>query len=321
MVQPLTVVDIKSRAGGEVKLLAVDVGAIVKPGQLIARIDPTDSQTTFNQAEADVRAGNARISQTQQTLNLQRQTTAATIQDARAQVQAAESRLAQAEAQAKAQPALTEAAIRQARASLTTAEQQLRQLRQATNPQASAEAATGLTSAAATLRNAEQNLKRQQQLLAKGFVSQAEADAAETARDVAQANYDASRTRTQTVGVGQTSTDRRRRGACVGGAGPRSGPRRRSVSRSVCASRMSPTLGLHSCRHAPGFRPPSPTSSRSGFEAADIDQAKGTDRSAPRQHCRTLRSSCRPRRFGRRARGSFFRSIWSRGRLSLPGRA
>jgi HlyD family secretion protein len=205
MVQPLTVVDIKSRAGGEVKLLAVDVGAIVKPGQLIARIDPTDSQTTFNQAEADVRAGNARISQTQQTMNLQRQTSAASIQDARAQVRAAESRLAQAIAQAKAQPALTEAAIRQSRASLTSAEQQLKQLKQATNPQARADAATALSSATATLRNAEQNLKRQQQLLAKGFVSQAEADAAQTARDVAQANFEAAQSRTETVGAGQTA--------------------------------------------------------------------------------------------------------------------
>ena len=63
IVQPLTVVDIKSRAGGEVKVLAVDVGTVVKPGDLIARIDPTDSQTTYNQAEADVSAAQARVTQ------------------------------------------------------------------------------------------------------------------------------------------------------------------------------------------------------------------------------------------------------------------
>lgn len=272
-VQPLTTVDIKSRAGGEIKVLAVDVGAIVKPGQLIARIDPTDSQTTFNQAEADVRAGNARISQTQQTLNLQRQTTEATIQDARAQVQAAESRLAQAEAQAKAQPALTEATIRQSRASLTTAEQQLRQLRQATNPQASADAATSMASAAATLRNAEQNLKRQEQLLAKGFVSQAATDAAQTARDVAQANYEASQSRTQTVGVGQTST--------VAAAESRV-QEARAALRSAEAQRVQIGLRRQDVANAraavaqarAGLRTAIANREQIGIRAADIDQAK-----------------------------------------------
>jgi HlyD family secretion protein len=272
-VQPLTVVDIKSRAGGEVKLLAVDVGAMVKPGQLIARIDPTDSQTTYNQAEADVRAGNARISQTQQTLSLQRQTTAASIQDARAQVRAAESRLAQAEAQSKAQPALTEAAIRQARASLTSAEQQLRQLRQATNPQATAEASTGLASAAATLRNAEQNLKRQQQLLAKGFVSQAEADAAETARDVAQANFEASQTRTSTVGAGQSAT--------IAAAEARVAEARASV-RSAEAQRVQNRLREQDVTNAraalaqarAGLTTALANQQQIGIRAADIDQAR-----------------------------------------------
>jgi HlyD family secretion protein len=272
-VQPLTTVDIKSRAGGEVKLLAVDVGAIVKPGQLIARIDPTDSQTTFNQAQADVRAGNARISQTQQTLNLQRKTSAASIQDARAQVRAAESRLAQAAAQAKAQPTLTEAAIRQARASLTSAEQQLKQLRQATNPQATADAATSLTSAAATLRNAEQNLKRQQQLLAKGFVSQAEADAAQTARDVAQANYDASRSRTQTVGAGQT--------AAIAAAEARVSEARAAL-RSAEAQRIQNSLRQQDVANArasltqarAGLATALANQQQIGIRAADIDQAR-----------------------------------------------
>jgi HlyD family secretion protein len=267
------VVDIKSRAGGEVKLLAVDVGALVKPGQLIARIDPTDSQTTFNQAQADVRAGNARISQTQQTLSLQRQTTAASIQDARAQVRAAESRLAQAEAQAKAQPALTEASVRQARASLTSAEQQLKQLRQATNPQARAEAATGLAAATATLRNAEQNLKRQQQLLAKGFVSQAEADSAETARDVAQANFNAAQTRTTTVGAGQTAT--------IAAAEARVSEARAAV-RTAEAQRVQNSLRRQDVTNAraalaqarAGLTTAVANQQQIGIRAADIDQAR-----------------------------------------------
>ncbi len=272
-VQPLTTVDIKSRAGGEVKLLAVDVGAIVKPGQLIARIDPTDSQTAFNQAQADVRAGTARISQSQQTLSLQRQTSAASIQDAEAQVQAAESRLAQAIAQAKAQPTLTETAIGQSRASLSSAEQQLAQLKQGSDPQTRAEATTGLVSAAATLRNAEQNLKRQQQLLVKGFVSQAQADTAQTARDVAQANFDASQIRSQTVGASQTAT--------IAAAQARVAEARASL-RSAQAQTVQNGLkqqDVTSARAAlaqaqAGLTTATANQAQIGIRAADIDQAK-----------------------------------------------
>src|SRR5947199_6095368 len=40
----LTTVDVKSKAGGKVEKLAVDEGSIVKKGDLIATIDPSDTQ-------------------------------------------------------------------------------------------------------------------------------------------------------------------------------------------------------------------------------------------------------------------------------------
>nr|CAA9288903.1 Probable Co/Zn/Cd efflux system membrane fusion protein [uncultured Armatimonadetes bacterium] len=205
IVQPLTTVDIKSRAGGEVKLLAVEVGTIVKPGDLIARIDPTDSQTAYNQAQSDVSAARARVGQARDTLALQRLTVASAIVEAEAAVQAARSRLRQAQRQAQAQPTLTQAAIRQAQAGLRRAEQNLNQLRRAGDPQARSEARTALASAEASLKNAEVNLRRQQQLLDKGFVSEATVDAARTERDVALANAQAARTRAQTIGASQNA--------------------------------------------------------------------------------------------------------------------
>ncbi|MDX1934961.1 MAG: efflux RND transporter periplasmic adaptor subunit, partial [Capsulimonadales bacterium] len=209
-VQPFKVVDIKSRAGGEIIRLAVEVGDRVKKGQLIARIDPTDSNTAFRQATADVSAADARIRQTEQTLTLQKLTAetgvaqaAASVRAAAANVRAAEVRLVQARKQSTAQPLLTEAAIRQARASLTAAEQNLRQLRSAGDPTARAEARTGLAAARATLVNAENNLRRQKQLLAKGFVAQAAVDTAQAQYDNARADVEAAATRAETVGVSQ----------------------------------------------------------------------------------------------------------------------
>ncbi len=206
VVQPFTVVDIKSRAGGEVKTLAVDVGTRVKAGQLIARIDPTDSQTTFDQALADVDAGNARISQAEQNQSLQGATTVTGIAQAQAAVVAAQARLTQAKAQAAAQPALTQAAIRQARASLFTSRQTLAQIQQGTDPQARADAQSAYASAQANLTNAGLQLKRQQQLVDKGFVAQSSVDIAQATYDVAKAQTEAAQTRAQTVGQSQTAS-------------------------------------------------------------------------------------------------------------------
>jgi len=211
-VQPFKIVDIKSRAGGEIQQLAVEVGDFVRKGQLIARIDPTDSRTAFQSADADVAAGQSRISQAERTLALQRRTSAASVEQAQAQLASAQAairvaqiRLEQARKQAEAQPLLTEADIRQAKASLSSAQEQLIQLQQSGDPQARAEARSALESAKATLDNAEVNLTRQQQLAAKGFVAKAAEDSARAQRDAARAQFNAAKTRFDTVGQGQES--------------------------------------------------------------------------------------------------------------------
>lgn len=224
IVQPFTVVDIKSRAGGEILQLAVDIGDRVKKGQLIARIDPTDSQTAFDQANADVAAARARISQAQQTRTLQAQTTVTSIAQAEAQVRSAEAsvrsaetQLTQAKKQSSVQPTLTDVAIRQAKASLVSAEKQLAQLTEGTDPATRQEARSSLDSAQANLKtaqanltNAELNLKRQKQLLEKGFVAQsavddatAQVEAALAQVNAAKASVAAAKTRAETIGVGQ----------------------------------------------------------------------------------------------------------------------
>jgi HlyD family secretion protein len=217
IVQPFALIDIKSRAGGEILELSVDVGDRVRKGDFIARIDPTDSQTAFDQAQADVAAARARVSQTQQTLALQKATVAtaiaeaearvrsseAQVRSAEAQVRAAEVRLTQAKKQAAAQPTLTDVAVRQAKASLATAEKQLDQLQKTTDPQARQEARSSLATAKANLDNATINLTRQENLLKKGFVAQSAVDTAVAQKATAQAQYEAAQTRAETVGLGQ----------------------------------------------------------------------------------------------------------------------
>jgi len=167
VLQPLTTVAVKSYAGGNVDLLAVDVGYVVKAGDLIAKIDPTDSLTAYDQAVADLNA--------------------------------AQARLRQARENSEVQPTLTRAAIAQAEANYNSATKELERLQQATQPQARAQARAGLAKAKANLDIAEKDLVRVQGLKQKGFVPESDVDTAINRRDLAKAELENAQERWDTL--------------------------------------------------------------------------------------------------------------------------
>jgi HlyD family secretion protein len=60
-VEPINVVEVKSKASGVITRMTVETGTAVKPGALLAQIDTRDVQNQYNQALADVRAAEARL--------------------------------------------------------------------------------------------------------------------------------------------------------------------------------------------------------------------------------------------------------------------
>ncbi|MDQ3950041.1 MAG: efflux RND transporter periplasmic adaptor subunit [Gemmatimonadota bacterium] len=60
-VEPINVVEVKSKASGVITRMPVETGTAVKPGALLAQIDTRDVQNQYNQALADVRAAEARL--------------------------------------------------------------------------------------------------------------------------------------------------------------------------------------------------------------------------------------------------------------------
>ncbi|MFQ3610854.1 MAG: efflux RND transporter periplasmic adaptor subunit [Fimbriimonadales bacterium] len=172
------IVDVKSKAGGIVSQVLVDVGDEVKPGQLLARIDPADTLSVFNQAQADLEAANARIGQAQENLILQREQSRLSVQQAEANLQAAQARLQQAEERAKLQPTVTEAQLQSARTALETARKNLEQLEQVVIPQERAQAQANYDAARQAEQTAQRNHERLQTLLQRGFVSQQQVDSA-----------------------------------------------------------------------------------------------------------------------------------------------
>jgi len=165
--RPKTKVSVKSYAGGNVDLLAVEVGDVVRKGDLIARIDPTDSRSTYEQAAADVDAARAQLDQARE--------------------------------KAQAQPAMTQASIAQAEASYAAALTEVESLRDAEQPQTRAEAQSALNKAQANLDLAETELARMQQLMSKGYVPQSDVDTAVNKRDLAASELASAKQRWQTL--------------------------------------------------------------------------------------------------------------------------
>ncbi len=60
-VQPDTVVEVKSKASGEILDLRVETGQVVKRGALMVRVDPRNPRNTLAQAQADLDVAKARV--------------------------------------------------------------------------------------------------------------------------------------------------------------------------------------------------------------------------------------------------------------------
>ena len=60
-IQPDTVVEVKSKASGEILDLRVETGQVVKRGALMVRVDPRNPRNTLAQAQADLDVAQARV--------------------------------------------------------------------------------------------------------------------------------------------------------------------------------------------------------------------------------------------------------------------
>lgn len=209
VLKPWRTVDIKSKAGGRVDALLVDIGSRVTKGQVLAKIDPTDTQLNVGTARADVDSAQARERQNTKTYELQKQLSDLAIETAQAQLdtsrasrEAAKSRLSVARNAASTQPSLSQASIEQARANLESATQQRAQL-DATQSQERASVQSTLDQAEANHAKTTADLARYRSLLEKGFVSKQALDAAEAADSVSAAQVASAQERVRTLSAQQ----------------------------------------------------------------------------------------------------------------------
>ena len=60
-VEPINVVEVKSKSSGQITQMPVETGTLVKPGDLIVQLDTRDVKNQYDQALADVRAAEAKL--------------------------------------------------------------------------------------------------------------------------------------------------------------------------------------------------------------------------------------------------------------------
>ncbi len=158
-------VELKSQVGGRVAKLLFDEGDVVQAGQLIAVIDPQQTQLQLEQNQAQLRGAQSGVQKLGVDLSKRRLTARNNIDRFRSKVKMLEMEL-------KIQPDLTNAAVRSAKSSLDNAEQQLLQLSSVTQRNNRTSAENNVKDAENNLANTKSEQDRRKELLDKGYISQ-----------------------------------------------------------------------------------------------------------------------------------------------------
>ncbi len=201
-IEPLKKVEVKSKAGGRLLRLFVEEGASVRQGQILATIDPQEVNSQVAALRAQMAASQARLASARTGVGFQQSQTTTGIDQYTQALASARARLDAAEAESGIQPTLTQQTIDIAQSNLDAARAQLKAqqdslnlLTQSTHPNTVVSAQSAYDQAKSQYDNALRNVKRQQQLLAKGFVSQQIVDTAQVDADVANARVSETKTR------------------------------------------------------------------------------------------------------------------------------
>lgn len=184
-------VEVKSRASGRLKKLYVQEGEFVRAGQLIAEIDPQETEFKVRQDRAQLRGASSNVTRTSIEIDQRRIT-------AQANLKQAQIRVSQLQEELRIQPTLTNAAVRVAQVSLDSAMKELERLEKSAHPNVRSANESSLREAQANYNNAKAEADRQAELVRQGYVSQKVAENANLALELArvrlqQANENSSR--------------------------------------------------------------------------------------------------------------------------------
>ena len=197
-VDSVKTVEIKPQVSGRLIRLLVDEGSVVKAGDLVAIIDPKPTQLQLDSSRAQLIGAQSSVDRTSIEIS-QRITTS------RAAVVNAEARVRQLELDLRSAPALLQAEINQAKANLASAVQDKERFLSNSQPTQRASAKANLEEAEQNLKNAQIDLKRQQELEDKGYVATKTVESASLTVELAKARYGNAKTTYDRIEAGFSS--------------------------------------------------------------------------------------------------------------------
>ncbi len=197
-VDSVKTVEIKPQVSGRLIRLLVDEGSVVKAGDLVAIIDPKPTQLQLDSSRAQLIGAQSSVDRTSIEIS-QRITTS------RAAVVNAEARVRQLELDLRSAPALLQAEINQAKANLASAVQDKERFLSNSQPTQRASAKANLEEAEQNLKNAQIDLKRQQELEDKGYVATKTVESASLTVELAKARYGNAKTAYDRIEAGFNS--------------------------------------------------------------------------------------------------------------------
>jgi len=196
---PLTQVDVKSKAGGIVEKLFVDQGSVVKKGQLIALIDPRDTQSSYEQAAADLSSSQALAQQAQDAYGLQKKQSTMGVESAQEALNTAEIALHKAKIQMEQQPALSSGALASAEADYQGALSDYQKLSTVTIPQTKRDESGAVAQTKAQRDSDQAQVTRDENLLTKGYISQSQIEKDRATAAVSEQAYELAKQRFSTL--------------------------------------------------------------------------------------------------------------------------
>ena len=208
--EPLIDVEIKSNVEGEIIRLHVTNGQTVEKDQILMELDPELYEEGRKQAEADVAAAKAQVTQAQLNIELKDDRLGSQLTQADADLKIAQASLETAKAttitqinQAETDIQTTKNSLDQDKIALVQAEIALEQAKITLSEQE-----TSLKSAKISLDNAKSELDRNTELFEKGLVSKKSLEDAQAQHANAEAQYETAQRRVESQGQTIVSQDR-----------------------------------------------------------------------------------------------------------------
>jgi len=187
-IEPLTIIEVKSKASGKIIKMPVEEGDTLKEGDLIAEIEKTYVQADVDKAQADLTAAKARLAQAETNLELQKQQYEIQLKQAEEKVKSAQARVDQLRVEIEQERESNARAIEEAKANLESAKLQLK-LAQEPRAEEVKRAEANVAQAKANLDLARAEYERTKALYDRKFVPKSELDSAKSKLDTTQAQY------------------------------------------------------------------------------------------------------------------------------------